>query len=159
MPKYDDICRLLIDEFEISVFREHISECEFPDEMEKLLDEYSKTKEKEIREVIETEYSVDLIKEISFKSGSMWFYLHTIKGRIETAFKLKKICPISDIKVAICFVLIASFVVVYQMFFRYKYQVYKGKMPYTAEIIKVDRLTGKSIMTVIKPINAVVKKN
>ena len=45
----------------------------------------------------------------------------------------------------------------YQTFFRYKYQVYKAPTPYTAEVIKVDRLTGKSSMTIVKP--EMVKKN
>lgn len=51
--------------FEANLYRKHLQECEFPDEMERLLAEYVKNPSDEIRNTIETEFPIDTLKQVA----------------------------------------------------------------------------------------------
>jgi hypothetical protein len=52
---------------EADAYAKHIHECEFPDEMVKLLAEYRKNPSKELQETIESQFSNDILKEVAEK--------------------------------------------------------------------------------------------
>ena len=136
----------------VKTYRQYINCCEFPDEMEKLLDAYLESGEPEYEETIETQYEADIIKKASFHAGSMYGEMNTLGGKIRQ-FCIGHHLGWIYTKPIITIFLIAILVFIFNSCLRYKYTVYKGKIPYTAEVIKVDRITGTAEMVVIKPNN------
>ena len=51
--------------FEANAYRQHISECDFPDEMESLLQELEKNPTKELRDTIKSQFSLETIEHIA----------------------------------------------------------------------------------------------
>lgn len=51
--------------FEANLYLKHLQECEFPDEMQRLLAEYVKNPSDEIRNTIETEFPIDTLKQVA----------------------------------------------------------------------------------------------
>ena len=134
----------------VLIYRQNIKSCEFPDEMERLLDAYLESGETEYEETIETQYEADIIKKASFQAGSMYGEMNTLGGRIRQ-FCIGHHLGWIYTKPIITILLIAILVFIFNSCFRYKYTVYKGKIPYSAEVIKVDRLTGTAEMVIIRP--------
>ena len=68
--------------------------------------------------------------------------------RIEERFKIfDKITVNKTVKYSI--LIIAGLILIFQILFRYEYKTYKGSLPYTAEVIKIDKLTGQSSVTIL----------
>lgn len=51
--------------FEANAYRQHINECDFPDEMESLLQELEKNPTKELRDTIKSQFSLETIENIA----------------------------------------------------------------------------------------------
>lgn len=51
--------------YEANLYLKHLQECEYPDEMKRLLAEYVKNPSDEIRNTIETEFSIDTLKQVA----------------------------------------------------------------------------------------------
>lgn len=128
----------------VIVYRNHINECEFPNEMNKILDNYLKSGDKELEFVIEDQYNIEVIKEASFRAGYMYFDMNSPIG------KLRQLCLANGINwhfAKFCMVvLIVVFVVFLNGNFRYQYKIQK-QGAYQTQVIKIDKLTGKSTIS------------
>jgi hypothetical protein len=51
--------------FEANAYRRHINECDFPDEMESLLQELEKNPTKELRDTIKSQFSIETIENVA----------------------------------------------------------------------------------------------
>lgn len=153
MPNYDTMCAIMLEANMLNAYKEHINEAEFPDEVEKLIELYkscTETKDKEqVLDSIEANFSTNIIKEIAFKNGLMYHYLHTLKGRLETSLKVKDFSGLLEKKILISLCIMVLLLLIFQLFFRYEYKTYKGSLPYTAEIVKIDKLTGQSSIKIL----------
>ena len=56
-------------EFTAEEYSKHLQECEFPDEMAKLLDEYKQNPSPELLETIESQFSVETLKDVAGKNA------------------------------------------------------------------------------------------
>lgn len=54
-----------VSKFEADSYRKHINECDYPDEMEKLLKQLEESPSKELRETIESQFPLETIKDIA----------------------------------------------------------------------------------------------
>lgn len=79
---YED--SLELNKFEADAYRKHIHECDFPDEMVKLLDEMGKSASvsKELRETIESQFPLETIKSIA---GEKKIYEGQLEARQQQA--------------------------------------------------------------------------
>lgn len=129
---------------EIHIYRKNIDEVEFPDEMEKLLDKYEKNPSDELRDIIESQYSVETIKKASFAAGCFYTEMNSPIGKIRR-FCIRKNIEWVYVKFGLILFLILGFIL-YNSCFRYKYRTYKGNYN-QVQVIKIDTLTGKSTMS------------
>ena len=140
--------KTLIEEYAIRtskviVYRQFIDECEFPEEMDKLLDTYLKDGDAEIEEVIETQYDIKVIKEANFRAGQMYYSMRT------PIAKLREQCMANGINWTLVKLGFVAILIVLGLFLnngvRYQYKTYKGNYNYV-QVVRIDRLTGESIV-------------
>lgn len=123
----------------VKLYREHISECNFPDEVEKLLDRYVKSDflDNEALELIEADYPVATIKEVTAKVAILENQM--LSPKIKTKFKI-------NYNLIAVIVVILVGLILYNTLFRYKYRTYKDGYN-RVQVIKIDTLTGKSTVS------------
>lgn len=127
---------LIAKNYMVKLYREHIGECDFPDEVEKLLDRYVKSDflDDEALEMIEADFPVVVIKEVAAKVAVLENQMLNpkIKSKIQIKYNL----------IAVIVVILAG-LILYNSLFRYKYRTYKDSYN-RVQVIKIDTLTGKS---------------
>ena len=140
--------KTLIEEYAIRtskviVYRQFIDQCEFPEEMDKLLDTYLKGGDSEIETVIETQYDISVVKEANFRAGQMYY---SMKSPLS---KLREQCMANGFNWTLIKIgFVATLIVVGFLLhngLRYQYKTYKGNYNYI-QVVRIDRLTGESVV-------------
>lgn len=146
MAYKDDLRDFIIAQnYRVKLYRQNLDKAEFPDEVEKLLDEYVESNflEEDLMEAVESDFPIGIVKKITAK-------VTTLENQLtqpSAVYKKKLYLFLANIfryRVVFVFCLILSVACVYNFTFRYKYRTYKDSVG-RVQVIKIDKLTGKSI--------------
>lgn len=125
-----------------AIYRQHIQESDDAGEVSGFIDEYLETGNEDVLDTIEAKYPLTVIRDANFRAGCMY------QERIMPFGKIRQFCMKRGIECSFakfCVILLCLMLATaYQVNFRYKYRTYKDSFG-RVQVIKVDRLTGKSI--------------
>jgi hypothetical protein len=116
----------------IKEYEKHISECDYPEDVEALIAEYRETFKPELLDEIEYSFPIKTIKEVT---GIVALFED---GLLSPVTKLKLWLAALGRRTMVIAAVIAIFL--FQVFFRYQYKVVASGIA----TVKIDRLTGKT---------------